>query len=485
LILVSGSLSISAAAGEVILRLLGHHGAARSFITNIHPVDDPILDWRYNPKSELKIGKIVYTFNSAGFRDVEHVVEKRPGVSRILVLGDSVTEGTGVASDSVFSRRLQAGLGAKFEVITIAAAGLNTPQEIHLLEQTGLSYQPDLVVLNFILNDCDFYTRYAAARRYMENKDTRIDVLNLPVYPWFKHLLKSSALIYFVRERADILKARIRQPDNRDYFTKIWSFESNRRKVSGGFDELARLTQHGGFDVVGTTADALDLVRMASAYGPDVVVADIQMPPDHADDGLRAALQIRTAQPGTGVRGIYVEIVRALGATPCFQRSNLVPQTIELLAAEEAERGKRVVLIVDEAHLLSPEQLESLRLLGNSEMDSHSPFSCLILGQPTLRRRIRLGTFAALDQRIALRYHLDGMDLAETAGYVKHHVGLAGRSDPLFSDDALALIHQTSRGIPRAINNLAVHSLVAAFADSKSLVDESSARAAVVEVNGD
>ena len=77
------------------------------------------------------------------------------------------------------------------------------------------------------------------------------------------------------------------------------------------------------------------------------------------------------------------------------------------------------------------------------------------------------------------------MDLAETAGYVKHHVGLAGRSDPLFSDDAVALIHQTSRGIPRAINNLAVHSLVAAFADSKGLVDESSARAAVVEVHGD
>ena len=82
-------------------------------------------------------------------------------------------------------------------------------------------------------------------------------------------------------------------------------------------------------------------------------------------DASRHAL-IYLAQPGTGVRGIYVEIVRALGATPCFQRSNLVPQTIELLAAEETERGKKVVLIVDEAHLLSPEQLESLRLLGNS-----------------------------------------------------------------------------------------------------------------------
>src|SRR5207244_11979516 len=82
-------------------------------------------------------------------------------------------------------------------------------------------------------------------------------------------------------------------------------------------------------------------------------------------DASRHAL-IYLTQPATGVRGLYVALVRALGATPCFQRSNLVPQTIELLAAEEAERGKKVVLIVDEAHLLSPEQLESLRLLGNS-----------------------------------------------------------------------------------------------------------------------
>jgi DNA-binding NarL/FixJ family response regulator len=59
--------------------------------------------------------------------------------------------------------------------------------------------------------------------------------------------------------------------------------------------------QDGGFDVVGAAADARALVRMASAYRPDVVVTDIQMPPDHADDGLRAALQIRAARPGVGV----------------------------------------------------------------------------------------------------------------------------------------------------------------------------------------
>ncbi len=209
---------------------------------------------------------------------------------------------------------------------------------------------------------------------------------------------------------------------------------------------------------------------------------------------------IYLAQPGTGVRGIYAEVVRALGATPCFQRSNLVralgatpcfqrsnlvPQATELLEAEEIERGKTVVVVADEGHLYSPEQLESLRLLGNARMDSHSPFALVIAGQPTLRRRLRLASFAALEQRIGLRYHIDGLDLAETAGYVKHHLSLAGRSDPMFSDDALSLIHQTSRGMPRAVNNLAIAALVAAFADGKGIVDESSARAAVAEVTSE
>jgi len=62
-----------------------------------------------------------------------------------------------------------------------------------------------------------------------------------------------------------------------------------------------RVLQDSGFDVVGTTDDAAELVRMADAYAPDVVIADIQMPPDRTDDGLRAALAIRAARPGTGV----------------------------------------------------------------------------------------------------------------------------------------------------------------------------------------
>jgi DNA-binding NarL/FixJ family response regulator len=64
---------------------------------------------------------------------------------------------------------------------------------------------------------------------------------------------------------------------------------------------ILRVLGDGGFEVVGTASDALELVRVAEAHQPDVVIADIQMPPDHGDDGLRAALAIRAARPKTGI----------------------------------------------------------------------------------------------------------------------------------------------------------------------------------------
>jgi type II secretory pathway predicted ATPase ExeA len=186
--------------------------------------------------------------------------------------------------------------------------------------------------------------------------------------------------------------------------------------------------------------------------------------------------------PTVGVRGIHHQIVAALGGQPLVHHATLVPQTADTLAIEQAERGRTPVLVIDEAHLLTHAQLESIRMLTNHDMDSASPFACLLVGQPTLRRRMKLGALAALDQRIGLRYAMPPMTAEETHSYIRHHLGLAGRSDTLFSDDAITLIHQTSRGYPRAVNNLALQALVAAFATDKAIVDESSARTAVTEV---
>jgi type II secretory pathway predicted ATPase ExeA len=201
-------------------------------------------------------------------------------------------------------------------------------------------------------------------------------------------------------------------------------------------------------------------------------------------DGSRHTI-IYIGNPAVGARGLYAAIISALGGTPRFHKASLIPQAQEALAAERDERGKHVVVVFDEAHLLNHDQLEELRLLLNSEMDSRSPFACLLIGQPTLRRRIKLGTFAALDQRIALRYAMPGMTLQETGHYIAHHLRIAGRSDTLFGDDAIELIHQVSRGLPRAVNNLAVQSLIAAYANKRNIVDESSARAAVTEVTAE
>lgn len=189
--------------------------------------------------------------------------------------------------------------------------------------------------------------------------------------------------------------------------------------------------------------------------------------------------------PTIGVRGIYATIVSALGQIPRFYRVSLCPQAHDALSAERNERGRQVVLIVDEAHLLDGECLEELRMLTCSDMDSSSPMSLLLVGQPTLRRRIKMGQFAALDQRIAIRYVLSGMDRQETGSYISHHLKIAGRSDTLFSDDAIDLIHQVSRGLPRAVNNLAIQSLISAYATNKTIIDQSTAQIAVGEATGD
>jgi len=194
---------------------------------------------------------------------------------------------------------------------------------------------------------------------------------------------------------------------------------------------------------------------------------------------------IYVANPAFGTRGLYVQVVRALGAQPRYLKAELMAQAADLLAAETAERHRTVVLIVDEAHLLQPDQLEELRLMTNAEMDSASPFAGILIGQPTLARQLRMGTFAALDQRIATRYAIKPMDLAESAAYLRHHMTLAGREEPLFADDATARLHRVSSGLPRALNNAATAALIAAAAAGQDLVDDACAKKAVAELTRD
>src|SRR5438034_608390 len=99
-----------------------------------------------------------------------------------------------------------------------------------------------------------------------------------------------------------------------------------------------------------------------------------------------------------------------------------------MLAAERDERGKTPVLVIDEAHLLRYEQLETIRMLTNHNLDADSPLACLLIGQPTLRRTMKLAVLAALEQRTALRYAMPPMTSQETSSYICNHLKLADRT---------------------------------------------------------
>ena len=114
--------------------------------------------------------------------------------------------------------------------------------------------------------------------------------------------------------------------------------------------------------------------------------------------------------PMIGIRGICEEILATFGQPPSHLGSRLFTQTSKaLMAAEREERGRTPVLVLDEGHLLAYEQLETIRMLTNTAMDQDSPLACLLVGQPTLRRTMKLAVLAALEQRTALRYAMPPM----------------------------------------------------------------------------
>lgn len=247
-------------------------------------------------------------------------------------------------------------------------------------------------------------------------------------------------------------------------------------------------------DLMGRPAHTEAVARITfcvneSALG--VIVGDVGVGKTVAARAAVAALDptrhhvIYIPNPAFGTRGLYVTIVSALGAAPRFHKAEVMAQAAALLEAEETERHRRPIIIVDEAHLLTPDQLEELRLLTNANMDSTSPFAGILIGQPTLTRRLRMGAFAALDQRIATRYQIPNLDLAETATYLKHHLALAGRTDTLFADDAVARLHRAANGLPRQINNVATAALIAAAQTGADLIDDTAAKQAAAELTRD
>jgi len=145
------------------------------------------------------------------------------------------------------------------------------------------------------------------------------------------------------------------------------------------------------------------------------------------------------------------------------------------LAGYVVSRGAKkltTVLVVDEAHHLSTDILEEIRLLTNLETADEKLLQILLVGQPELDEKLDSVELRQLKQRIALRSHLASLDLNETRGYIARRLQLAGSPDPsaLFPQETVAVIHRHSRGIPRLINTICENALVAGYARQASSV---------------
>ena len=130
------------------------------------------------------------------------------------------------------------------------------------------------------------------------------------------------------------------------------------------------------------------------------------------------------------------------------------------------EKKLTTVLVVDEAHHLSPEILEEIRLLSNMETPQAKLLQILLVGQPELDDKLDSVSLRQLKQRIALRAHLVPLNSDETKGYVERRLQLAGCPHPsaLFPPETIAAVYQHSQGLPRLINTVCENALIAAYA---------------------
>ncbi len=149
---------------------------------------------------------------------------------------------------------------------------------------------------------------------------------------------------------------------------------------------------------------------------------------------------------------------------------------------ENHAKGRRTVLVVDEAHKLSREVLEQIRLLTNLETTKEKLLQIILVGQPELNELLARQDLRQLAQRITARYNLKSLTWEESCEYVLHRCRVAGAQLPLFNRSALRAIHRRAGGIPRVINILCDRALLGAYAVGKSQVNGSLVRQSANEV---
>ena len=172
-------------------------------------------------------------------------------------------------------------------------------------------------------------------------------------------------------------------------------------------------------------------------------------------------------------RWFYKGLLDQLGLESKFYRGDSKRQLQQQIEIIRGVQHKKVVCILDEAHLLEKETLEEFRFLLNYRFDSMSPMAVVLVGQTELwTTKLKLQRYAAIRQRIDMYCVLPHLDRAECEKYIRSHMDYSGCQQELFTEKAIDEIYRSSTGIPRLINRICEKALMYAFQQNKRLIDD-------------
>lgn len=175
---------------------------------------------------------------------------------------------------------------------------------------------------------------------------------------------------------------------------------------------------------------------------------------------------------GLKPRDFYGAMLTHMGMEPCYNVGKARQQWEEALHTRTAQGERMLVVVVDEAHEMSEAMFSELRFILNHNMDSCSLFPLLLVGQPELRKTLRLKKYEATAQRIGMQYHLNAMTKEETYSYIRHHMKVAGQEKPVFAEGALQRIYSASQGLPRVTNQICTQALLEAGHKDMDVMEE-------------
>lgn len=177
------------------------------------------------------------------------------------------------------------------------------------------------------------------------------------------------------------------------------------------------------------------------------------------------------AYPGMSRLAVLQQICSELGVTEKGRYTTDWLHALERWVIDQHREGRRLVILVDEAHFLSSDALHLLRTISNLETPMEKLVTTVLFSETGLLRRLRHPGYAALRGRICQEIELLPLTREETEQYVKFRLLVAGLSPAMFDDEALAAIFQLSRGVPREISRVADAALLEASCNNAPAVD--------------